>query len=67
MMGEVPARRLCAWCGRLARVDRMINGLGSRCARDLGVTGRKLDTVQDGPDLLDLLDLLAGDTGDSPA
>jgi hypothetical protein len=64
MMREVPETRLCWHCFTPARADRMINGLGSRCARDLGLTGPKLHGVQDGPDLLDVL---AGDVGDSPA
>lgn len=54
----IPQAR-CEHCGTLARVDRMVHGLGSKCARNAGliVTVPRLHGhVQDGPTLLDLLD-----------
>jgi hypothetical protein len=52
-------RARCEDCGTLARVDRMVHGLGSKCARDAGLivsTPRLRTDAQTGPDLLDLLD-----------
>jgi hypothetical protein len=51
-------RRPCARCGVATRVDRLIHGFGSDCAAKLGLTVtmiRLRSTVQDGPDLLDVL------------
>jgi hypothetical protein len=51
-------RQPCARCGVATRVDRLIQGFGSDCAAKLGLTvaiTRLRSTVQDGPDLLDVL------------
>lgn len=51
---QVPMGR-CRDCHTPARLDRMIQGLGEKCARDAGLLGTTKDVGQDGPDLLDLL------------
>jgi hypothetical protein len=52
-------RQPCARCGVATRVDRLVAGrYGSECAEKLGLTPamiRLRSTVQDGPDLLDVL------------
>jgi hypothetical protein len=48
-----PEMVLCWRCFTPARVDLMVGGLGSTCARELGLIGRKVDALQDGPDLFD--------------
>jgi hypothetical protein len=47
--------RPCRECGTPARLDRMVQGLGEKCARDAGLLGSTKDLGQDGPNLLDLL------------
>jgi hypothetical protein len=54
----VPEMRRCARCFKPARSDRMIKGFGSDCARFLGLVGDTVDTGQDGPDLLDVLETM---------
>lgn len=57
MLGRVTVEtRLCRRCWKPARADRMVQGYGASCARELGLTGATVDTGQDGPTLLDLLD-----------
>lgn len=43
-------------CGKPARLDRMIFGLGEKCARDAGLLGKTTGTGQTGPDLFDNAD-----------
>ena len=45
----------CRRCGKIARLDRMVQGYGRDCAEQLGLVGGTVDVGQDGPDLLDLL------------
>ncbi|GGN39582.1 hypothetical protein GCM10010109_67690 [Actinoplanes campanulatus] len=59
--------RLCRRCWRLARADRMIQGYGSDCATQLGLTGTTTDTGHHGPNLLDLLaDAVTQAGGETP-
>lgn len=51
-----PPMGRCRECRTPARLDRMVNGLGEKCARDAGLLGPRVDAEQTGPDLFDQLD-----------
>jgi hypothetical protein len=52
-------RRPCVRCWRPTAVANLVHGYGPECARLLGLVGNTVDTGQDGPTLLDLLDEMA--------